>query len=219
MVGFQQFKRFSLAHYCARRQGFSDLKCTRCSEIGRICRSRVFLKGYKNLILHDAARRCGAEGLVSCTFPAIFGARGTPEAVQNVIPGALYPLALTVYHPVSSDYLISLEAVPRSCRLITFALRQSGSALVVEPAPYFDGAWLLIIQSRGISSNSRNFTTATLTVKLYSLAWLFREIVNNTFRKSRYFSIIAYRLYLGPVFRAPGANGPHPPVWRVRPSR
>lgn len=36
---------------------------------------------YKDLILNDTARRCCAESLISGTLTAIFGARGTPEAV------------------------------------------------------------------------------------------------------------------------------------------
>jgi|LauGreDrversion4_2_1035121.scaffolds.fasta_scaffold148627_2 hypothetical protein len=68
----------------------SNLEGARSCSIGRIGGSGIFLKGNKDLVLNNTARRCSAEGLISSPLTAIFGARGTPEAIQ------LLPLELFI---------------------------------------------------------------------------------------------------------------------------
>jgi len=92
------------------KQSFAcNFERRRCTRIGRIGGAGIFLECYKDFILNDTARRCCAESLISGTLTAIFGARGTPEAVAiklNSLTGLFCRfVSLPMAVPVRALYL------------------------------------------------------------------------------------------------------------------
>ena len=77
-------------------------------RIARVSRTGVLLKSHQDLVLHDVACRCATQSLICGALTRLLGSGLAPEAIQVVIPKALYPLALILSHRISSDYLISI---------------------------------------------------------------------------------------------------------------
>ena len=82
--GFQQFTRFSWLV----NQGAS------------------FTQRHKDLVLYDRTAVSSTDRLILSPFTLGFRAGGSPETIQIVIPPALYPMVLRLFHRRSSDYII-----------------------------------------------------------------------------------------------------------------
>ena len=92
----------------------SNFESTREVSVIRISRTCILAKRNKDLILYDRTAVSSTDRLILGPFTLGFRTRGSPETIQIVIPPALYPVVLRLFHRRSSDYIISYKTVPRS---------------------------------------------------------------------------------------------------------
>lgn len=106
LEGFQQFTEFTPNNYLLGRLGLSDFEGAREIRVVGISRTGVLTQRHQHFILNNRAAVSSTNRLVLGAFTLGFGPR-----IQFVIPEVFYPLVLTIFHFVSSAYIIAIKTL------------------------------------------------------------------------------------------------------------